>query len=308
VNKKPLIIICGPTSSGKTEISVKLAVKIGEIISADSMQVYKYMDIGTAKPEKKLLNIVKHYMIDIITPDKDFSACEFKTRAERIINDLYKRKKIPFVVGGTGLYIRALIYGLSDAPGRDPVLRKRLKELTDSKGIKYLYEKLKEVDPQYATKISPNDSIRIIRALEVYKLTGTPFSKFCEAHIKIPQYNALWIGLNIERKKLYEKINQRTEKMFQNGLVDETKRLLDMGYSEDIIKKRGIGYSDVIDYLQGKISLETAIENVKKKTRHYAKRQLTWFRKEKDIKWFSPQQFNEIQELIERWIENINFN
>ena len=308
MNKKPLIIICGPTASGKSELAVRLAKDIGEIISADSMQVYKFMDIGTAKPDKELLNSVKHYLIDVITPDKDFSAYEFITRAEKIIKTLYQQKKTPFIVGGTGLYIRALVYGLSDAPGRDPKIREKLKNIAKEKGLGFLYQRLKKIDTIYADKISPNDPIRIIRALEVYEKTGIPFSKFCEKHIKNPRYDALWIGINLERKKLYERINRRTEMMFEKGFIDETKKLLEMGYSEDIIKKRGIGYDDVIDYIQGKITLETAIKNVQKKTRHYAKRQLTWFRKEKNIKWFQPDQIDKIKELINNWITTINFN
>lgn len=306
--RKPLIIICGPTASGKSELAVRLAKEIGEIISADSMQVYKFMDIGTAKPEKKLLNSVKHYMIDVITPDRDFSAYEFITRAERIIKSLYKRKKIPFIVGGTGLYIQALIYGLSDAPGRDIELREKLKNIAKEKGLSFLYKRLGRVDPIYAEKVSPNDPVRIIRALEVYEKTGIPFSKFCKEHIKNPRYDALWIGINLERKKLYDRINRRTEMMFEKGFIDETKKLLEMGYSDVIIKKRGIGYEDVIDYIQGKITLASAIKNVQKKTRHYAKRQLTWFRKEKNIKWFQPEQVDKIQELINNWIAKIDFN
>ncbi|MBN1897522.1 MAG: tRNA (adenosine(37)-N6)-dimethylallyltransferase MiaA [Spirochaetes bacterium] len=307
MNKKPLIIICGPTASGKTLTAVNLARHKGEIISADSMQIYKDMDIGTAKPDKKILKIVKHHMIDIMTPDRDFSAHEFRLRADKIIKDIYNRKKIPFVVGGTGLYIRALMFGLSRAPGRDARIRKRLKSLLEKKGLPSLYQKLKKVDPVYADLISCHDPVRIIRALEVFYQTGKPFSQFIKRHRSRSRYHALWIGLTLERKKLYEMIDQRTESMFKKGFVQETEHLLKMGYRPENIRKHGIGYSDIIDYLEKKITLAQAIENVKKKTRRYAKRQMTWFKKERQIEWFREEQFSEIPNRVSRWLKRINF-
>jgi len=305
IRNKILIIICGPTAVGKTELSIKLALKFnGEIISADSMQFYKYMNIGTAKPDNYVLSKVKHYMIDICEPGEDFSAYNFINMAEKYIKEIYMKDKIPFIVGGTGLYIRSLIYGLSDAPGADKSIRDKLKNIALKEGLQFLYEKLKIIDPSYAEKISPNDYIRIIRALEVYEKRGLPFSYFCDKHIKNPKYNALKIGLILPRKILYEKINKRTDDMIKNGLIEETKNLIQKGISKEFLKRKAIGYADIIDYLEGKISIEKAIENIKKKTRNYAKRQLTWFKKEKDIKWFSPDNIFEIEKLIENWLKN----
>lgn len=308
MQNKNLIIICGPTGIGKTELAVKLALKYdGEIISADSMQVYKYMDIATAKPDEEILRKVKHYLISIIEPSESFSAYKFKELASYAIEEIYNKNKLPFIVGGTGLYINALVYGLSDAPPADLKLREKLKNLAKEKGLLFLYEKLKKLDPEYAEKISKNDPVRIIRALEVYEKTKIKFSEFCKKHNKTPNYNCLWIGLNQNRKELYEKINKRTEDMFKKGLIDETKKLLAMGINEELLRNKVIGYSDVIDYLNGKITLQQAIENVKRKTRNYAKRQLTWFKKEKNINWFSPHQINEIESIINNWLK-INKN
>ncbi len=305
---RAIIIICGPTAIGKTDISVKLAKNRGEIISADSMQVYRFMDIGTAKPDNSLLKQVKHHLIDVIDPDEEFSAYRFKSEAEKIIDNLYSEKKMPFIVGGTGLYIRALVYGMSEAPGKNKRIRDRLMGLLENKGVNYLYQRLYKIDPVYADKISSSDRVRILRALEVYEISGVPFSRYNQLHKKEPRYNLLWIGLNMDREKLYMNINRRTEKMFENGFVDETKKLLKMGFSKEIISRRGIGYIDVIKYLDKEITLEEAIANVQKKTRNYAKRQMTWFRKEKLVKWMSAENFEEIKSEVEYWIKNINFN
>ena len=248
------------------------------------MQVYKFLDIGTAKPDNKLLKRVKHHLINVVEPDVDFSAYDFICRAKPIINKIHNKNIIPFVVGGTGLYIRSLVYGLSEAPGKNEEIRKKLENIQAQKSLNFLYEKLHKIDPDYAGIIKNTDRIRIIRALEVYYLTGKPLSGFFNKHDKQENYNTLWIGLKQPRKILYERINQRTEKMFQPGLIRETKNLLDKGYSQNILERKGIGYKEVLDYINNKITLKEAIEETKKKTRNYAKRKMTWIRKEKNIK------------------------
>ncbi len=300
--KIPLIIICGATAIGKTRIAVSLAEGRGEIISADSMQVYKFLDIGTAKPDNLLLKRVNHHLISIVEPDIDFSAYDFICRAKKIIRQIYKKRKIPFVVGGTGLYIRSLINGLSEAPGKNEVLRKKLENIQKQKSLNFLYQKLHKIDPDYAGIIKNTDKIRIIRALEVYYITGQPLSFFLNKQDKQKKYEALWIGLNQPREILYAHINQRTEKMFQQGLIQETKSLLEKGYPQNILKRKGIGYNEVLDYINNKITLEEAIEETKKKTRNYAKRQMTWFRKEKEIKWFQPEEIEKIKKYINSWL------
>lgn len=302
--KIPIVIICGPTAVGKSRIAVEIADKNGEIISADSMQVYKYLDIGTAKPDKELLNRTAHHLIDIINPDKDFSAYNFVEKANPIIEDISKRGKIPFVVGGTGLYLRALVYGLSEAPGKDESIRKRINKIKEQKSLSYLYQKLKKIDPEYAVKIERNDPVRIIRALEIYYLTGRSLSEYINNHQKEEQYKALWIGLKLEREDLYQKINQRTELMYQQGLINETRNLLSEGWKEDLFTKKGIGYRECVAYINKNISLEEAVEETKKNTRRYAKRQMTWFRKEKQIHWFNPSNIDQIQKVVHGWLKD----
>ncbi len=302
MEKLPLIIICGPTAIGKSSIAVSLAQGRGEIISADSMQIYKYLNIGTAKPEKGLLKQVKHHLIDAIKPDEEFSVYNFICQAGKIIKQIHKKKLLPFVVGGTGLYIHALIYGLSDAPGRNENLRKKLNRLIEKRGLLFLYKKLQKIDPAYASVINASDKTRIIRALEVYYLKGRPFSFYIEKHDKQENYNALWIGINQPRDELYRKINLRTEQMYKQGLIEETRNLLKKGFSEVFLSKKGIGYKEALAFIHNKITLQEAIEETKKKTRHYAKRQITWFKKEENIKWFYPDKVEQIREYINLWI------
>ena len=301
----PLIIISGPTGVGKSKLAVELADSVAEIISADSMQVYRYFDIGTAKPEKDLLEKVPHYLISQIDPLKDYNASSFLQDAKKVLKLIYTKNKLPFVVGGTGLYLRALVYGLSKVPGKNEKIRHELNQLKESKGLSYLFKQLKKIDSSYAMKIGTNDPIRIVRALEVYNITGKPFSYFAVNHQKKIKYNVRWIGLEKPREELYKIINLRTEAMYKNGLVEETKSLLSMGYQEGLIRKRGIGYSDIIDYLNKKISIEKAMELTKQKTRNYAKREMTWFRKEKLIKWFNPDNIKEIKNYINDWGKDI---
>jgi len=287
---------------GKSRIAVSLAKGRGEIISADSMQVYKYLDIGTAKPDKALLKQVKHHLIDVVDPEQNFSAYDFISRTKNIITEIHNKDLIPFIVGGTGLYIRSLMCGLSEAPGRNEQLRRRLDKIEKQKGLLFLYKKLQQKDHEYASVIKENDRVRIKRALEVYYSEGRPFSGYLKQHDKSPLYNALWIGLTEERKDLYAKINARTESMYDEGLVKETRDLLRSGYSEELLERKGIGYKEAIAYINKKLTLEQAKEETMKKTRNYAKRQMTWFRKEKHIKWFHPDEIEQVRSYLDHWL------
>jgi len=286
--KVPLIALIGPTAVGKTEISLQLAQKLPcEIVSCDSMQIYKGMDIGTGKPSTQEREQVPHHMLDLIPPSEPFSAAEFARRADNCLKGITSRKKIPLLVGGSGLYFDALVYGLSEMPSADSKVRTKLKELAQDKGNLYLYQNLEKVDPDYASKIHVNDLKRIIRALEVYELTGQPFSQMQKTNKqKDKGYETLLVGLDRERSKLYERIEQRVEKMFAQGLVEEVRGLRERGYDLGLPAFQALGYKETIGYLQGDLTLEKCIAQIKKNTKNFAKRQLTYFRKNKDIHWF----------------------
>ncbi len=282
-----IIAILGPTASGKTSIGIELAKKIGgEIISCDSMQVYKYMDIGTAKPTREEVNDVKYHLIDIVYPDEDFNAGIYEKLAKEKINEVIKEKKIPIIIGGTGLYFRALRYGLHDIP-KDEKIRKALENIAKEEGIKVLYYELLSLDPEYAKTIGPTDKKRIIRALEVIKISGEKFSRLSKTWREDTDFSKKFLVFVLykERPILYQDIEKRVDQMIDKGLVDEVKALLDMGYSKDLNALSAIGYKEIIDYLEGKYSIEDAAYLIKKNTRHYAKRQFIWFRKEKDAIW-----------------------
>lgn len=303
MDKKLLVAIVGPTAVGKTEISIELALKLeGEIISADSMQIYKYMDIGTAKPTIEERKGVPHHMIDIIYPDEEFSVAEFKALAEKCIADIHSRGKLPILTGGTGLYVNAVCYGYTFSSfDKDESLRRQLKIEAEKYGKEYLYNKLKQIDPKAAEKIHPNNLRRVIRALEVYIKTGVPFSHFEELTKKRGSpYELLIFGLTRPREELYERINKRVQKMIENGWVDEVKKLLEMGYTKELNSMQALGYRQIIDYLEGRITLQQAINLICRDTRRYAKRQYTWFRKDKNIIWFDVS-----KEGKEKIIENI---
>jgi tRNA dimethylallyltransferase len=303
MDKKILVAIVGPTAVGKTEVSIEVALKLdGEIISADSMQIYKYMDIGTAKPTLEERKGVPHHMIDIIYPDEEFSVAEFKALAEKCIADIHSRGKIPILTGGTGLYVNAVCYGYTFSSfDKDESLRKQLKVEAEKYGNEYLYNKLKQIDPKAAEKIHPNNLRRVIRALEVYIKTGVPFSHFEELTKKRGSpYELLIFGLTRPREELYERINKRVQKMIENGWVDEVKKLLEMGYTKELNSMQALGYRQIIDYLEGRITLQEAIHLISRDTRRYAKRQYTWFRKDKNIIWFDVS-----KEGKEKIIENI---
>ncbi len=285
-----LVIICGPTASGKTKIGIELAQQVNaELLCADSRQVYIGMDIGTAKPSGKEQNLVKHHCLDLVYPDEDFSAAEFKNRAGQVIERLTKEGKNAIIVGGTGLYIKALTKGLFrgavKAPGIRTTLRKELEQL----GEQHLHRRLTDVDPAAASRLHPHDSFRVLRALEVYSLTGRPISALQREHgFGENSYDVLKIGLTVERKELYRRIEQRVEEMLRKGLVEEVQALFNKGYRKDLPSMKGLGYKEILGYLRKKYDLEEAINLIKRNTKRYAKRQLTWFKADGEISWFDP--------------------
>jgi tRNA dimethylallyltransferase len=305
-NVKPkIIIICGPTALGKTSTAINVAGAFnGEIIGADSMQIYRYMDIGTAKPTTDEQSRVAHHMIDLINPDEHFDARQFAEMANEKIIKLYASGVTPFVVGGTGLYIKALVHGLFKAGRADIRARERLQEQARIYGADSLYQKLRRHDPDTAERIHPNDSYRIIRALEVYELTGKPITAFQREHgFKNHRFRALKIGLHINREVLYDRINHRVDAMIDSGFLDEVKGLLDMGYSDDLKSMQSIGYRHLIDFIKGRCSWDETLRTLKRDTRRYAKRQLTWFKADPEIIWREPGQLREIQRLIKKFLQ-----
>jgi tRNA dimethylallyltransferase len=286
-DKLKIVIIAGPTASGKTDCAVRLAERFdGEIVNADSMQVYRGMEIGTAKPSRELRQRVPHHLIDIVEPDSDFSASDFRREAGRAIAGIAGRGKRVFIVGGTGLYIRALLQGLVDSPSGAGGVRRALEEQAELAGNEAMLRELFLVDPVTAGRLHPNDLVRIIRALEVYRLTGAPISRQRSAHgFSGAYYSPLKIGLAVERGELYERIERRVEGMMAAGLVEEVQRLIDRGYSPGLKALRSIGYRQICAYLAGEYPLDEAVRLIKRDTRRYAKRQMTWFNNDKEINW-----------------------
>ncbi|NLW48521.1 MAG: tRNA (adenosine(37)-N6)-dimethylallyltransferase MiaA [Firmicutes bacterium] len=278
----PLIILTGPTAVGKTELSLELAQRVNaEIVSADSMQVYKYMDIGTAKPSLKERESVPHHLLDLVRPDQDFSVADYQRHFQQTVNSIYDRGKLPLLTGGTGLYIRACIQGFDLEPGGPlPSLRRELKEQIEEYGPQYLYQRLLTVDPEAAEKIHPNDQRRVIRALEVFLSTGAPISKLQRNRSSNYQFKLIYIFLNRDRDELYRRIEDRVEQMIEAGLVEEVNSLIKKGFSPQLKPMQSLGYKQISNYLFQNFSLEEAITSIKQETRRYAKRQLTWFRRE----------------------------
>ncbi len=304
--KPELIIIGGPTGIGKTSVAIEIARRFGgEIINADSMQIYRFMNIGTAKPTLEEQSLVKHHLVGIINPDQLFDAVKFTDRAGKIIAHLVEKQVLPFVVGGTGLYIKALVHGLFRENSSDPEIREELNQAAETHGSEYLYQNLKEIDPTTAERLHPNDTFRIIRALEVYRVTGKPLSNFHDAHRFSDQpYRVLKIGLDLDRDILYDRISSRVESMIEQGLVEEVKQLLAMGCSSDLKAMQSIGYRHMADYIEGRLEWEAALDTMKRDTRRYAKRQLTWFRADPEMVWFHPDQLEHIAEKIEEFVSN----
>lgn len=291
-----VIVIVGPTCSGKTKLSLALAELINsEIISADSRQVYKFLDIGTAKPEKKYLEKVKHHFIDELDPNQDFNASKFSVDAEIIIDKLLDMGKTPIVVGGSGLYVKALIDGIAESADTNPEVRKQLLDLRKKYGNEYLYNELKKVDEISAIKMLPQNWKRVIRALEVYQLTGKPIWQHYQYQLNSKRFSFRQIGLTWERDVLYSNIEKRVDEMIDAGLIDEVKNVLNMGYSKNINALNTVGYKEIIEYLDNQISLDRAIELIKRNTRRFAKRQMTWFNADKRIEWH---QITSVTDLI----------
>lgn len=278
----PLIILAGPTAVGKTELSLRLAQRLNaEIVSADSMQVYKRMNIGTAKPSREEREAVPHHLIDLIEPDRDFSVADYKKCFEQTVSSIYDRGKLPLMTGGTGLYIRACTQAFDLEPGGPlPSLRQELKEQAEQFGPNYIHQRLIEVDPEAAEKIHPNDSRRVIRALEVFLSTGSPISQLQQKRSNSFKYRVIYLFLNRDRDELYRRIELRVDHMISNGLVEEVRSLLECGFSPQLKPMQSLGYKQISSYLQQAVSLEEAVASIKQETRRYAKRQLTWFRKE----------------------------
>jgi len=282
------IVLVGPTGAGKTELSILIASEIPvEIVSADSRQIYKYMDIGTAKPSNQILSEIRHHFINILEPDQNYSAGQFGLQARAVIDEIFQDNRTPLIVGGSGLYIKALLNGFFEGDIRDEKIRNSLEKRLAREGSQTLYEELIKLDRTAAMKIHPNNSQRIIRALEVCLAANEKFSDLQRKKLPKVNFRTLKFGINKPRAQLYEDINRRVDQMFNDGLVEEVSGLLDRGYKKSLNSLNSVGYKEVIDYLEGSIDFETCVDLVKQNSRRYAKRQLTWFRADHGIKWFS---------------------
>lgn len=304
-----VIVIVGPTCSGKTNLSLKLAELIpSEIISADSRQIYKYLNIGTAKPIKIQLGIVAHHLIDILDPSENYDASLFEKDAEKVIEEIFNKDKTPIVVGGSGLYIQALIDGIFTTADKDEDYRKGLLQNRKEFGNDFLYEELKKIDSESASRMLPQNWKRVMRALEVYHTTGEPIWKHHQKQLSSKEKKYLFkqFGLNWERKILYENIDKRVDEMIEQGFVDEVKNILSKGYDKNLNSLNTVGYKEIIQFLEKEISLDRAVELIKRNTRHYAKRQLTWFRKDKRIQWFDVSDINQIDKIVYEIVKSLN--
>ena len=312
MKKIPLIILTGPTAVGKTALSIELAKDLNaEIISADSMQIYEYMDVGSAKVTKEEMDGVVHHLIDEVKPDYAFSVSEFQKRANKYIKDIDDRGKKVLVTGGTGLYLNSLIYDMDFAKSNsNSKLREELELELKEKGIDYMHDKLRALDEDAANRIHKNNTKRVIRALEVC-LDGKKMQDFSTDLKYNENYQPIIIVLNRDREVLYERINKRVDIMMENNLIDEVKHLLDMGYDKNLISMQGIGYKEIVKYLEGEYSLDEAVEIIKRDSRRYAKRQITWFKRYKESKWFDLDKYDDseiLKEDILNYIENISKN
>jgi tRNA dimethylallyltransferase len=299
-----VIAVMGPTAVGKTRLVLQLAKKLGgEIVSADSMQIYRFMDIGTAKPTAAERAEVVHHLLDIVDPDQDFHASLYSQLAREAIKNLVEEGKVAIVVGGTGLYLKALFHGLFPAAHSDQTIRERLRREGEKQGGVKLYNRLKQIDPSTAGKLHPHDLFRIIRALEVWECTGKLMSVLQKEHgFKENPFLTLKIGLKRPRAELYERINRRVEKMLELGLLTEVKELLSRGYGPHLKSMQALGYRHLVQHLINGMKIAEAVSTMKRDTRHYAKRQMTWFGGDQKIKWFSPQEMEEITRLAREFI------
>jgi tRNA dimethylallyltransferase len=296
--ERKVIVIVGPTCSGKTNVGIELAELFNtEIISADSRQVYKYLTIGTAKPSKKELNRVQHHFIDKLLPNQSFNVNQFEKEALELIEKLFSKNKIPIVVGGSGLYVKALIDGVFDSVDNDNEFRDEMKLKREEFGNEYLYNELKKVDPAAASTMLPSNWKRVMRALEIFHITGESILKLHNEHKRQIDINFVQFGIEWEREILYRNIELRVDKMIEQGLVDEVKQVLELGYSAELNSLNTVGYKEIISYLKNEIPLDRAIELIKRNTRRYAKRQFTWFRKDSRVKWFDIQDVEQLDSL-----------
>lgn len=303
--KPPLIILTGPTAVGKTSLSIRLAQALnGEIISADSMQVYRYMDIGSAKITKQEMEGVPHHLIDVLDPHEEFNVTIFQAMARQALAGIYERGHIPIVTGGTGFYIQALLYAIdfkeNDSNG---TIRRELEQLGEEYGNEYLHQILYQMDPEAAHQIHANNRKRVIRAIEYYRLTGQPISEHNrQEREKTSPYHFYYFVLNCNRELLYRRIDQRVDEMIASGLVTEVERLKNMGCHRGMVSMQGLGYKEILDYLEHRCTWEEAVRVLKRDTRHFAKRQLTWFRRERDVRWLELEQFNQDQQQVLAYI------
>lgn len=306
MSNRPLIILTGPTAAGKTDISIRLAEKLGgEIISADSMQVYRRMDIGTAKIRKEEMNGIPHHLIDVLEPTEPFNVSVFKELALRAADDIYSRGKIPIMVGGTGFYIQALLYDIDFSEEHSDGYRESMEQIAATPGgPDKLFEELRSVDPASCEIIHKNNVKKVIRALEFYHYNGTPISEHNSVQReKSSAYDSMYLVLTMDREKLYNRIEKRVDIMMENGLVEEVRGLIEEGLDDTYISMQGIGYKEVYEYLKGKCTLEDAIYNIKQNTRHFAKRQLTWFRREKEVIWIDKDTFSSDEEIADHIVD-----
>ena len=301
---KKLIIICGPTGIGKTSFAINLAQKFnGEIISADSMQIYKYLNIGTAKPDKLQLELAKHHLIDFLDPKKDFDVGMFVKKADKLIEQITVQGKTPIVAGGTGLYLKALLHGLFRSKPLDATIVEQLNRELKKKGNIPLFKRLEECDPKAAQTIHPNDSFRVIRALEFYQANNQKISEWQERHnFNDKRYDFLKIGLYMERDKLYQRINKRVDVMLSSGLLKEVTDLIENGYSLELKSMQSIGYKQMGMFIQDQVDLDEAVRLLKRDTRRYAKRQFTWFNKDKEIRWVEPSNSGKTEQLVKEFL------
>ena len=306
---KPLIILTGPTAVGKTALSIGLAKAVdGEIISADSMQVYRKMNIGTAKIEPSEMQGVRHHLIDILDPGEEFNVVLFKRYALEAMEDIYSRGKIPVIVGGTGFYIQALLYDIDfEDNDNDMSYREELQRLAAEKGNSYIHDMLSKVDPESAEKIHENNVKRVIRALEFYRKTGMKISEHNETEAqKESPYNFEYFVLNDDRSKLYDRIDRRIDIMLEQGLEAEVRQLVSEGYSRDLVSMQGLGYKEIIDYIQGRCSFDEAVYTLKRDTRHFAKRQITWFKREKHVTWVNKNEYDSESCILEYMMNRLH--
>lgn len=305
MEKRPLVIITGPTAVGKTNLSIRLAKAIGgEIISADSMQVYRHMDIGSAKVTKEEMDGVPHYLVDVLEPWEEFNVVVFQQMAKKALEEIYAHGAVPIIAGGTGFYIQALLYDIDfkENPEGNQI-RKELEALAAEKGAEYLHQQLAKVDPESALAIHSNNIKRVIRALEYFRQTGQKISVHNqEERQKESPFDFFYYVINTERSRLYERIDRRVDLMMENGLVEEVKKLKAMGCHRGMVSMQGLGYKEILDYLNGECTLEEAVYILKRDTRHFAKRQITWFKRERDVRWVNLEKFSGDREKVLEYV------